>query len=80
MVSGLLGPSWQLLGWAVLSGLGWLLGGSSAVLSGLGWLLGGSWAVLSGPGWFLGGPGRVPGWARGRRNSEGPEPPYAFIV
>ena len=43
-------------------------------------LLGGSWAVLSGLGWFLGGPGRVPGWARGRRTAEGSETPYAFIV
>ena len=75
MVSGLLRASWRPLGpsWR-------LLGGSWAVLSGLGWLLGGSLAVLRGLGWLLAGPGLVPGWPRRRRNHEGSENPYLFIV
>ena len=43
-------------------------------------VLGGSRAVLRGLGWLLAGPGLVPGWARRRRNYEGSETPYLFIV
>ena len=47
--------------WAALGGSWPSLGPPLAVLSGLGWLSGGSWAVLHGLGWLLAGPGRVPG-------------------